>query len=204
MFQFSGSPPYAYLFTIRCMESFHAGFPIRIPADHRICAPPRSFSQLVASFVGSWCQGIHPVLFLLDRLLPRDSVRARRLLLLWFSFDVFLSSSGIPTGASSLGIQFLWCSTGLLWAHRPTGLCSPPSLFWMGLALFVKGIARQPPAFPRPPAPVSSAGYVFTVVFGMGTGVSHIRIATGQSLFLFAILANKALTHRLPTLPLPF
>ena len=31
----------------------HVGFPIQTPADHRACAPPRSFSQLVASFVGS-------------------------------------------------------------------------------------------------------------------------------------------------------
>jgi len=40
------------------------GFPIRIPADQNLFAAPRSFSQLVASFFGSWCQGIHPVLFL--------------------------------------------------------------------------------------------------------------------------------------------
>ncbi len=31
----------------------HVGFPIQTPADHRACAPPRSFSQLVASFIGS-------------------------------------------------------------------------------------------------------------------------------------------------------
>ena len=31
----------------------HAGFPIQTPADHRAFAPPRSFSQLVASFIGS-------------------------------------------------------------------------------------------------------------------------------------------------------
>ena len=42
--------------------------------------------------------------------------------------------------------------------------------------------ARQPPAFPEPCAPVSSAGSLFTVVFGMGTGVSYCRITTGQNL----------------------
>ena len=36
------------------------GFPIRKSADRKLFAPPRSLSQLVASFVGSWCQGIHP------------------------------------------------------------------------------------------------------------------------------------------------
>ena len=40
------------------------GFPIRISADHSSFATPRSFSQLTTSFFGSWCQGIHPTLFL--------------------------------------------------------------------------------------------------------------------------------------------
>ena len=39
------------------------GFPIQIPADQRLYAPPRGFSQLTASFFGSWCQGIRPVPF---------------------------------------------------------------------------------------------------------------------------------------------
>ena len=44
------------------------GFPIRISPDHRIFAPPRSFSQLITSFIGSQCQGIHPALLMLDLL----------------------------------------------------------------------------------------------------------------------------------------
>ena len=39
------------------------GSPIQISAYHRICAPPRSFSQLVTSFFGSQYQGIHLVPF---------------------------------------------------------------------------------------------------------------------------------------------
>ena len=38
------------------------GFPIRTPTVWRIFAPTRGFSQLVASFIGYRCQGIHPVL----------------------------------------------------------------------------------------------------------------------------------------------
>ena len=38
------------------------GFPIRIPTDLCLFAAPRSLSQLIASFFGSWCQGIHPML----------------------------------------------------------------------------------------------------------------------------------------------
>ncbi len=42
------------------------GFPIQTSADQQIFAPPRSFSQLITSFIGSQCQGIRPALFLLD------------------------------------------------------------------------------------------------------------------------------------------
>ena len=38
------------------------GSPIRIPADQCLLAAPRSFSQLIASFVGNQCLGIHPAL----------------------------------------------------------------------------------------------------------------------------------------------
>ena len=41
----------------------HAGFPIRISAGRRLFAPYRSFSQLAASFFGSYCQGIRLMLF---------------------------------------------------------------------------------------------------------------------------------------------
>ena len=50
------------------------------------------------------------------------------------------------------------------------------------LSFYLKSNARQPPAFPEPRAPVLSAGSLFTVVFGMGTGVSYCRITTGQLL----------------------
>ena len=42
----------------------HTGFPIRISTDRGLFAAPRSFSQLVTSFIGSWCQGIPFMLFL--------------------------------------------------------------------------------------------------------------------------------------------
>ena len=51
------------------MDSVHGdralprpGSPIRIPADQCLLAAPRSFSQLIASFVGNQCLGIHPAL----------------------------------------------------------------------------------------------------------------------------------------------
>ena len=46
------------------MKSLHVGSPIRISTDQRIFAPPRGFSQLITSFIGSQCLGIHPVLFI--------------------------------------------------------------------------------------------------------------------------------------------
>ena len=52
------------LFSARSAILHHGGFPIRISADQGLFAAPRSFSQLVTSFVGSQCQGILSVLFL--------------------------------------------------------------------------------------------------------------------------------------------
>ena len=66
-FSSPGSLPYTIriciLFMHGCTGSSRAGFPIQISADHRVCAPPRSFSQLVTSFFGSQCQGILPAPF---------------------------------------------------------------------------------------------------------------------------------------------
>ena len=82
----------------------------------------------------------------------------------------------------SLGIQFSMCTVSLL----TTGLSGFAPDFALRPLLFQKKIARQPPVFPKPLASVSSAAEVFTVVFGMGTGVSPPRIATGQISSSFA------------------
>ena len=37
------------------------GFPIRKSLDQSLLAAPQCLSQLTASFIGSWCQGIHPL-----------------------------------------------------------------------------------------------------------------------------------------------
>jgi hypothetical protein len=47
-----------------CMVFNHAGCPIRISTDQLLCADPRSFSQLITSFVASESLGIpHTLLF---------------------------------------------------------------------------------------------------------------------------------------------
>ena len=63
MFQFPASPRRTLFIHVRLSGLFpRTGFPIRTPADQRLFAPPRGFSQLVASFIGYWRQGIRPVL----------------------------------------------------------------------------------------------------------------------------------------------
>ena len=42
----------------------HLDCSIRKSADQSVLTTPRSLSQLTTSFIGSWCQGIHPALFL--------------------------------------------------------------------------------------------------------------------------------------------
>ena len=41
------------------IESLLSGYPIRQSPDQRICAPPRSFSQLITAFFAGWLQDIH-------------------------------------------------------------------------------------------------------------------------------------------------
>src|SRR5690606_9657721 len=53
MFQFAGFAPLA-----GCHAFSMAGCPIRMPADQFVCADPRGFSQLIASFVASGSLGI--------------------------------------------------------------------------------------------------------------------------------------------------
>ena len=62
-FSSAGLPTYTYEFSIGCQSIALTGFPIRISADLCLFAAPRSFSQLITSFFGSWCQGILHVLF---------------------------------------------------------------------------------------------------------------------------------------------
>ena len=45
------------------MVLHHEGFPIRKSTDQCLFTAPRGLSQLVTSFFGSWCQGIHLMLF---------------------------------------------------------------------------------------------------------------------------------------------
>ena len=59
-FSSPGLPSYSYLFTIRYLRVAQVGFPIRKSPDQSLFATPRSLSELIPSFIGSWCQGIRP------------------------------------------------------------------------------------------------------------------------------------------------
>ena len=61
MFQFRRFPSYSYVFTVWYPK---VGFPIRKSPVLSSFAAPRSLSQLITSFIGSWCQGIPLALFL--------------------------------------------------------------------------------------------------------------------------------------------
>ena len=71
MFQFTWFASYSYELAIGYLA---VGFPIRISTGRKIFAPLRSFSQLVTSFIASWCLGILLVLFLTWPLLINISV----------------------------------------------------------------------------------------------------------------------------------
>ena len=98
------------------MRSSHVGFPIRISPDQWIFAPPRSFSQLVTSFIGSQCQGIHPAPFMLDHYgLPSAIALASGFFLMncpapLIAFGMWLPDSFHPFSRMSLLWSFLVCN----------------------------------------------------------------------------------------------
>ena len=63
MFQFPSFPTDGYVFTVRSLILHQGGSPIRKSAGRSLFTAHRSLSQLVTSFIGSWCQGIHLTLF---------------------------------------------------------------------------------------------------------------------------------------------
>ena len=95
MFQFPGFPSYTYGFSAWWQEFFLPGSPIQTSAAQWIFAPPRGFSQLITSFVGSQCQGIRPVPYLAWPFVPTScSVMMRSVLFLRFllkSVNLFFS-----------------------------------------------------------------------------------------------------------------
>ena len=63
MFQFRRFPSIRYGLAYGWLEFVQPGFPIQTSTDQRSFASPRGFSQLITSFFGAQCQGIHPALF---------------------------------------------------------------------------------------------------------------------------------------------
>ena len=116
MFQFPGFPSIRYGLAYGYMRSSHVGFPIRISPDQWIFAPPRSFSQLVTSFIGSQCPGIHPAPFMLDHYgLPSAIALASGFFLMncpapLIAFGMRLPDSFHPFSRTSLLWSFLVCN----------------------------------------------------------------------------------------------
>ena len=69
-FSSGGSPPIPIWFSIGYLA---VGFPIRKSPDLCLFAAPRSLSQLITSFIGSWCQGI-PLALLLAWSISRSTM----------------------------------------------------------------------------------------------------------------------------------
>ena len=65
---------------LRFMALRHECFHIRISTDRSLFAAPRSFSQLITSFIGSWCQGIRLMLLFAWTFLSVISLK-----ITWFS-----------------------------------------------------------------------------------------------------------------------
>ena len=102
---------FLFLFLLRCFSSegslvvamdslqrpttwLVGGFPIRTSPDQSVFAAPRSLSQLIASFIGSQCQGILLVLFFAWTILH---LLSQILFLTWVSQIGFFSLANCNT-----------------------------------------------------------------------------------------------------------
>ena len=102
MFQFPGFAPF---YKRRWSPRFTWwGCPIRTSADHLVCANPRSFSQLIASFIASESLGIPRVPLITSLVLCPKTQRARvtnqRLITffsLFFSLVILTSKNVFPS-----------------------------------------------------------------------------------------------------------
>ena len=93
MFQFPRFP--LIQLCIHCMihGNNHVSFLIRKSSDLWLCAPTRSLSQLITSFIGSWCQGIHHAPFVAWPSLFRLFISINHLTLLNFALILGLIKS---------------------------------------------------------------------------------------------------------------
>ena len=125
MFQFPGFPSYTYGFSAWWQEFFLPGSPIQTSAAQWIFAPPRGFSQLITSFVGSQCQGIRPVPYLAWPFVPTScSVMMRSVLFLRFllkSVNLFFSMI--------YGLMCFWYAVFKVhsYLHLDRGKFTPPA-----------------------------------------------------------------------------
>ena len=112
MFQFRRFPSIRYGLAYGYMRSSHVGFPIRRSPDQWIFAPPRSFSQLVTSFIGSQCLGIHPAPFMLDHYgLPSAIALASGFFLMNCSAPLIAFGMRLPDSFHPLSrMSLLWSS----------------------------------------------------------------------------------------------
>ena len=100
MFQFPSFPTHSYVFTVRYLILHQVCSHIRRSAGRCLFTAHRSLSQLVTSFFGSWCQGIHLTLFFAWTYL------------FWFSNQIFLNCLSFVNklGFFSLRIEKAFCA----------------------------------------------------------------------------------------------
>ena len=102
MFQFPGFTFHKLCIHYTVHGVSHVCFHIRKSPDHWLCAPTRSLSQLITSFIGSWCQGIHhapfvawPIQSIYIKVLHLISQRIFLGLLLKYILKLYINSCAI-------------------------------------------------------------------------------------------------------------
>ena len=112
MFQFPSFPTHSYVFTVRYLILHQVCSHIRKSTGRCLFTANRGLSQLITSFFGSWCQGIHLMLLFAWTIVQFFS-------LLWVSqFSVFFLVALPPLSdkiAVSLPLFFLLGKTNFFY-----------------------------------------------------------------------------------------
>ena len=119
MFQFPSFPTHSYVFTVRYLILHQVCSHIRKSTGLCLFTANRGLSQLVTSFIGSWCQGIHFMLllawtFLLNVLFSCLSF-ANNWFQLLFVYTLFSTLDALASSAH--------CSNYQLLIGKTNGLC---------------------------------------------------------------------------------
>ena len=125
MFQFGRFPSVTYVFSYGSTVLHRRGCPIRKSAGQRLFPSHRGLSQVITSFIGSQCQGIHLTLFFAWTAVCYSPILLFRVLLGIFSFFCLSFANNCFLGCK---LKAIWFYNSLLLSVVDNLLSTPDEI----------------------------------------------------------------------------